>query len=224
MNNLVLIVEDEKLIANLLAEYFRNDGYEVHCLLDGGNVVSWVKKNKPAIIILDVMLPIKDGMSLCQELRKLTNAVIMMLTAKTDELDRLLGLKLGADDYICKPFAPLEVVARAKAVLRRVNDVNLVKGDDFTLDSSSFEVQWKGYALKLSAIEFHLLNYMKNNHGRIFSRSQLMDVMYPDRRIVSERTVDSHIKKMRKKLENTFNNTDIIQSVYGVGYKFERPE
>lgn len=214
----ILIVEDELKIATLLADYFTQSHYKVDCLYDGGLVIDWVKQHSPNVILLDIMLPGKDGMQLCKELRAFTDVPILMLTAKVEEIDRLLGLELGADDYICKPFSPREVVARVKAVLRRVQP-SVQPTHKLVLDKERYQATLEGNKLSLTAVEFKLLQPLANEPGRIFTREQLMNTMYNDNRIVSDRTIDSHIKKLRKKLLEISPDKDIIQSVYGVGYR-----
>jgi two-component system response regulator BaeR len=172
------------------------------------------------------MLPGKDGITLCKEIREFSNVPIIMVTARVDEIDRLLGLELGADDYICKPFSPREVIARTKAVLRR-SQIREQAGDSpeqsagFTLDQGRQQIVFQQQAIELTTVEYQLLNLLSSDPGRIFSRSQLMDAMYSDHRIVSDRTIDSHIKKIRKKLHDSFPNLEFIHSIYGAGYKFD---
>ncbi len=220
MNELILIVEDEVKLANLLKDYFTLEKFTSHCLHDGAEVVDWVKAHQPAVILLDIMLPNKDGMQLCQELRQFTKVPILMVTAKVEEIDRLLGLELGADDYICKPFSPKEVVARVKAVLRRCQG-SFQTSSLLLLEPNRLQITIQGKSLELTAVEFHLLNTMFNEKGRIFTREQLMQHMYEDNRIVSDRTIDSHIKKLRKKLTLLCPEQEVIHSVYGVGYRLE---
>ncbi len=221
MNNRVLIVEDEERLAGILVDYLRQANFEVHCLNDGRGVVQWVREEQPALILLDLMLPGKDGMEICKEIRAFSDVPIIMITARVEEIDRLLGLELGADDYICKPFSPREVVARTKAVLRRTQGQQTVQASGLILDEGSYRATLGGLDLDLTAVEFKLLHYLAANPGRLFSRPQLMDRIYPDQRIVSDRTIDSHIKKLRKKIAATDPQQDLIRSVYGVGYKFE---
>lgn len=218
MSNSILIVEDEIKLANLLADYFKLTEYEPHQIDHGDEVIAWVKKHQPSVILLDIMLPGKDGITLCKEIRQFSNVPILMVTAKVDELDRLLGLELGADDYICKPFSPREVVARVKAVLRRTQRLEMVEYD-FSLDEGLLLVSFKHHSVVLTAVEFQLLKPLANRPGRIFTREQLMQNMYSDDRIVNNRTIDSHIKKLRKKLINISDGEDLIQSVYGAGYR-----
>lgn len=221
MNNRVLIVEDEERLAGILADYLRQASFEAHCLNDGYGVVQWVREQQPALILLDLMLPGKDGMEICKEIRSFSDVPIIMITARVEEIDRLLGLELGADDYICKPYSPREVVARTKAVLRRTQGQQTVQASGLILDEGSYRATLGGQDLNLTAVEFKLLHYMAANPGRLFSRPQLMERIYPDQRIVSDRTIDSHIKKLRKKIAVTAPDQELIHSVYGVGYKFE---
>lgn len=229
MNPSVLIVEDEEKIASVLADYFNSNGYTAHCVYTGSAVINAVNTINPAAILLDIALPEKDGMTLCKEIRAFSNVPILMLTARVDEIDRLLGLELGADDYICKPFSPREVVARVKAVLRRTQANNTPFSTDNTgsvtadllLDENKYLTRYRNIELNLTAVEFQLLKQLAKEPGRIFSREQLMNNMYKDQRIVSDRTIDSHIKKLRKKFHKHFPDTIFIHSLYGVGYKYE---
>ena len=216
----ILIVEDELRLAQLLADYLQAAGMDSHQLHEGTQVVERVRKVPPDLILLDLMLPGKDGMEICKEVRLFSQVPIVMVTARIEEIDRLLGLELGADDYICKPYSPREVVARVKAVLRRTqggraNQVGLV------LDEPTMQAQLDGNVLELTAVEFKLLNYLAVHPGRIFSRDQLMEQIYSDQRVVNDRTIDSHIKKLRRKLEQAAPGRELVRSVYGVGYKFE---
>jgi len=217
-NNQILIVEDELKLASLLADYLQNAQYQTHCIHEGLSVVDWVKAHQPSAIVLDIMLPGKDGMEICREIRAFSDVPILMLTARVEEIDRLLGLELGADDYICKPFSPREVVARVKAVLRRVKP-NKYTENKLVINEDKFEVCYGENSLNLTAVEFQLLVPLYKEPGRIFSRDQLMNCMYADHRIVSDRTIDSHVKKLRKKLATISDEKDLIHSVYGVGYK-----
>jgi len=222
MNELVLIVEDEPKLAELLSDYLTQAGFGTSCLDNGMEVIPWLRGNLPSLILLDLMLPGRDGMELCKEIRSFSCVPIIMVTARVEEIDRLLGLELGADDYICKPFSPREVVARVKTVLRRVNTPSAVSNQGLVLDESCYLALLDGRKLDLTAVEFKLLQFLAERPGRIFSRDQLMDRIYPDERVVSERTIDSHIKKLRRKLVSVAPGQELIHSVYGVGYKFER--
>ncbi len=220
MSGKILIVEDELKLAELLADYLRKGGFEPLHVADGLGAVPMVRDEKPDLVLLDLMLPGKDGMDICKEIRNFSNVPIIMVTARVEEIDRLIGLELGADDYICKPFSPREVVARVKAVLRR-SGAATIQDQGLTLDEARFNASLHGVSLELTAVEFKLLQILASSPGRIYSRSQLMDRIYPDERIVSDRTIDSHIKKLRKKIAEAAPGEELIHSIYSVGYKYE---
>ncbi len=222
MNRVILVVEDEIKLANLLADYLQASSFEPHCLENGMDVVPWVRQHRPELILLDLMLPGRDGMEICAEIRTFSTVPIIMITARIEEIDRLLGLEIGADDYICKPFSPREVVARVKAVLRRTQGGQTLETSGLTLDEHRWRATLNGRDLGLTAVEFKLLQFLAANPGRIFARQQLMDRIYSDERVVSERTIDSHIKKLRRKLETADPGANLIHAVYSVGYKFEK--
>lgn len=227
MTQTILIVEDEIKLAELLHDYLKQEDMNIVMVHDGAEVIDAVAAHKPAMILLDLMLPNKDGISLCREIRQtpaMATIPIIMTTAKVDEIDRLLGLEIGADDYICKPYSPREVVARVKAVLRRQGfQTETTDNAILQMDHDKMQAKINGVNLKLTAVEYELLKVMYESAGKIFSRSQLMDGIYQDYRIVSERTIDSHIKKLRKKITATGDANEFIHSVYGVGYKYEHP-
>jgi two-component system response regulator BaeR len=220
MTGTVLIVEDEPKLAALLRDYLLQAGFEPHCLGDGSEVVPWVRQQLPDLILLDLMLPGRDGLEICKEIRSFSSVPVIMVTARVEEIDRLLGLELGADDYICKPFSPREVVARVKTVLRRSGG-QTVQVPGLLLDESRYQATFRGHDLELTAVEFKLLQFLAASPGRIYGRQQLMDRIYPDERVVADRTIDSHIKKLRRKIEAAAPGTELIRSVYGVGYTFE---
>ena len=225
--NPILIVEDETKLASLQADYLQNAGFKTHCLSNGLEVLSWLKENPADLILLDLMLPGCDGLDICRELRRFSAVPIIIITARVEEIDRLLGLELGADDYICKPFSPREMVARVKAVLRRQQAQRidtLTPTVTLRLDLHSFRVFADGQEVELTTVEFQLLQALYQQPGRIFSRSKLMDLIYQDQRIVSDRTIDSHIKKLRKKLGELLPNQELIHSVYGAGYRYDPQE
>jgi len=222
MSRNILIVEDEPRLAALLSDYIAQAGMLPHCIDNGLEVVNWVREERPDLILLDLMLPGKEGMEICKEVRSFSNLPIIMVTARVEEIDRLLGLELGADDYICKPFSPREVVARIKAVLRRSAGREVVPQADLVLDESRYLATLHGQKLDLTAVEYQLLSVLAKAPGRIYSRDQLMGKIYSDQRIVEDRTIDSHIKKLRKKMTAISDGVELIHSVYGVGYKFER--
>ena len=228
----VLIVEDEVKIAQILVDYLKNDGFQTDVLNSGEVAVETVRELKPDFVILDLMLPVKDGMAICREVRQFSNVPIMMLTAKVDEIDRLMGLEIGADDYVCKPFLPREVVARVKTILRRVTpetqSIQSTQAAESQLSYRSMTLQPDKYLclisderVDLTPVEFRLLQTMVSQPGRVFSRDNLMEASYPDGRVVSDRTVDSHVKNLRKKVLALSGEEDLIHSVYGVGYKVE---
>jgi two-component system response regulator BaeR len=220
MNQLkIMIIEDEVKLADLLSDYLKQSDFKPVIVPNGMDAIPAIKSETPDLILLDLMLPGKDGISICKELRVFSNIPVIMVTAKVEEIDRLLGLELGADDYICKPFSPREVVARVKAVLRRIsNPATATK--DVVMDESTYQTTIKGFQIALTAIEFRLLHLMVEQPGRIFSRDQLIDRLYADSRVVSDRTIDSHIKKLRQKIAEHIKQ-ETIHSVYSVGYKFQ---
>ncbi|MFZ2446543.1 MAG: response regulator [Syntrophobacteraceae bacterium] len=224
----VLIVEDEVKIAEILKAYLVKAGYKVFCLNRGDEVVPYVRQNPPALILLDIMLPGIDGIEVCREIRKFSDLPVIMVTARVEEIDRLLGLEIGADDYICKPFSPREVVARVKAVLRRFllpqSDKMLAVGD-ICLLQESHRVIVDGNELKLTPCEHNLLKTFLGRPDRIFSRNELISVVQGYDFEGYDRTIDSHVKNLRKKIARYLPDKEIISTIYGVGYKLNsRPE
>lgn len=224
----IAIVEDEPRLASLMEDYLKKEGYATTVWEDGSAALAAFKQSMPDLILLDLMLPGTDGLSICRELRKDSSVPIIMLTARVEEIDRLLGLEIGADDYICKPYSPREVVARAKAVLRRTQQER--RGDDgelaereskLVINEHSATVIVEGQSASLTAVELKLLQALYQSPGRIYSREQLMKKIYSDNRIVSDRTIDSHVKKLRQKIEQLNPQLEFIHSVYGIGYKYE---
>lgn len=224
MEQHILIVEDARELAQLMSDYLRAADYGTHCLFTAQGVVEWVRLNSPQLILLDLMLPGGDGLEICREIRTFSTVPIIMVTARVEEQDRLLGLDIGADDYICKPFSPREVVARVRAVLRRTQ--NRAQGSAGTwsgilqLDEAKFQARVNNRLLSLTVVEFQLLALLAGQPGRVFSRGQLIDRIYPDQRVVSDRTIDSHVKKLRKKISEV-HDRELIHSVYSAGYKYE---
>ncbi|MFK8084164.1 MAG: response regulator [Granulosicoccus sp.] len=219
----IAIVEDEPKLAALLAEYLEKENYVCTIYADGSEALSALQDRMPDMILLDLMLPGTDGLTICRELRKHSAVPVIMLTARVEEIDRLLGLEIGADDYLCKPYSPREVVARVKALFRRSSG-ELVTSDDTTvlrIDEQRASVTIGNRVSQLTAVELGLLKAMVESPGRIFNRNQLMNRIYPDNRIVSDRTIDSHVKKLRHKLAALDPEQECIQSVYGIGYKYE---
>jgi two-component system, OmpR family, response regulator BaeR len=221
MADRILVVEDEAKLAGLLRDYLIREGYEVSVLHRGDEVEPWLQRNEADLVLLDLMLPGKGGFDICKALRAARLELgIIMVTARVDEIDRLLGLELGADDYICKPFSPREVVARVKAVLRRGKRRDPPEAG-IVMDDSGYRASIAGRELGLTAVEYQLLKVLVSHPGRIYSREQLMDAMYRDERVVSDRTVDSHVKKLRKKIADVLPEREVIRSLYGLGYKYE---
>jgi len=220
----VVVVEDEPKLAALLRDYLAAAGFRSEILADGAGAVERILALAPAAVLLDVMLPGEDGLSVCRRLRALSPVPILLLTARVEEIDRLLGLELGADDYICKPYSPREVVARLKAVLRRVGESLLPAGQAARLkiDEVRFEARIDGRPVTLTPVEFRLLQRLAAHRGRVYSRGELIAAAYRDHRVVSERTIDSHVKNLRRKLQAC--GFDAVGSVYGVGYRLEWPQ
>ena len=221
MSGKVLIVEDEPKLASLLADYLKASGFDSVMIANGAEVVPWVREHKPDMVLLDLMLPGRDGMDICKDIRTFSHVPIIMITARVEEIDRLLGLELGADDYICKPFSPREVVARVKAVLRRALDGQALEVQGLVLDEHRYKATLHGRDLELTAVEFKLLQFLASHPGRIYGRQQIMGKIYSDDRFVSDRTIDSHINKLRRKIETADPHMNLIHSIYGAGYKFE---
>ncbi len=220
----ILIVEDERKLADLLRDYLSEAGYTVSWLDRGDKVVSRVKQDAPALVLLDIMLPGMDGTEVCRDIRKFSKIPILMITARVEEVDRIIGLELGADDYICKPFSPREVVARVKAVLRRVysepETTRLTVGP-ISLDETTRRVSVDDEVLNLTPSEFGLLKIMMAHPGRVFSRSELLDKVQGYQFEGYDRTIDTHIKNIRKKIAQKLPDRDAIHTVYGIGYKFD---
>ena len=218
----ILIVEDEAKLAKLLADFLRDAHYEARWLADGRDVASAVKTQTPDLILLDLMLPGRDGIAVCRELREFTDTPVIMVTGRVDEIDRLLGLELGADDYICKPFSPRELVARVNAVLRRSRSPEgASQRARLMIDRETYRATLDGVPLALTPAEFRLLDALAQRPNKVWSRDQLLDSLYTDHRVVADRTVDSHVKNLRHKLQRVSKDGVIVRSIYGVGYKLE---
>jgi two-component system response regulator BaeR len=222
----ILIVEDEEKIARLLCDYMEAAGFRTSLQANGDRVVAQIKKDMPDLILLDIMLPGMDGMEICREIRKFSSVPIIMVTARVEEIDRLLGLELGADDYICKPFSLREVVARVKAVFRRVHAEpaaqHLVAGP-ISLDAETRQVKIENHILNLTPNEFSLLKVMIAHPNRVFSRSELISRVQGYDFEGYDRTIDTHVKNLRKKIARRLPRREIISTVYGIGYKFNAP-
>ncbi|MEP3330814.1 response regulator [Sedimentitalea sp.] len=220
----ILIVEDEITLAEVVRDYLLAEGMSIEMLGEGTDAVEMAHAGDYDLIILDLMLPGVDGLTICREVRKTSDVPIIMTTAKVEEIDRLLGLEMGADDYMCKPYSPRELVARVRAVLRRrpageqaqtpITDTRLV------IDGDKWQATLDGTPLDLTRREFALLQSLAARPGRVFSRDQLLSLAFPDDTEVFDRTVDSHIRNMRRKIA-LVSAWDPIRSVYGVGYAYD---
>ena len=219
----ILIVEDEENIAEVLIAYAKQQDYETEHLNSGKGVVSFVKQNAVDLILLDLMLPDVDGIELCKQIRAFSSVPIIMLTAKSEEIDRLLGLELGADDYICKPFSPKEVIARIKAVLRRTSQpkTNIINHNNFQLHKDDYEARLNGKSIGFTAVEFKIFLLFMSHVGRVFTREDIINNVYSDTTDISDRNIDTHIKNIRKKINDVQAGLNPIAAVYSVGYKFK---
>jgi two-component system, OmpR family, response regulator BaeR len=223
----ILIVEDEPKIAKLIGDYLEKAGFKTVRLERGDKVIPFIKRDRPDLILLDIMLPGMEGTDVCREIRKFADIPIIMITARVEEIDRLLGLELGADDYICKPFSPREVVARVKAVMRRTfprpDAKRRLNAGPLTLEEDTHQVLIDDYNLNLTPSEFGLLSVFMSYPNRVFSRSELLDKVQGYQFEGYDRTIDSHVKNLRKKIAEKIPDVEIITTVYGVGYKFNLP-
>jgi two-component system, OmpR family, response regulator BaeR len=219
----VMIVEDEPKLASLLEDYLHAAGYRTTHIANGLDVIPAVKACAPDLMLLDLMLPGRNGTDICRELRGFSHVPVIMVTAKVEEIDRLLGLEIGADDYVCKPFSPKEVVARVAAILRRATYAkhNASPGGGLVMNEAQHEATFNGRMLDLTPVEFRLLKTFADHPGRVFSRDQLMSNAYSDYRVVTDRTVDTHIKNLRRKLDQASPDHELIRSIYGIGYRFD---
>lgn len=217
----ILIVEDEQSLALILGDYLTHSDMEHRWISHGAEALAAFQEYRPDLVLLDLMLPGVDGLTICREIRKVSETPIMMVTARVEELDRLLGLELGADDYICKPFSPREVVARVKVVLRRMKGVARPEDSLFRVDEQAQTIYLQGQRLDLTPTEFRLLKLFLSHPGRVYSRDSIVDLTYDVDQEVTDRVVDSHIKNLRKKIARELPGREVIYSVYGVGYRFE---
>ena len=226
----ILVVEDEPKIAALLAEFLRVGGFLPRIIGNGLDVEPAIKAAPPSLVLLDLMLPGKSGLDICKDLRRESDLPVIIVTARVEEIDRLLGLELGADDYICKPFSPREVVARVKAVLRRHR--RNAASENGTIDSpggveglmifpEALRAELDGARIDLTPVESRLLETLASYPGRIFSRTALRDRIYDDERDLSDRTMDSHVRNLRRKLADAAPGRELVHSVYGIGYRLE---
>ena len=228
MSTKILVVDDDKNICELLKLYLENDGYTVFVANDGAQAVSVFQNKTPDLVLLDIMLPKMDGWQVCREIRKTSAAPIIMLTAKGETFDKVLGLELGADDYVTKPFDAKEVMARIKAVLRRTNgtganetDTNkIVTYDNLEINIVNYELKVKGVAVDTPPKELELIYHFASNPNRVYTRDQLLDEVWGFDYYGDSRTVDVHVKRLREKLEGVSDKWT-LKTVWGVGYKFE---
>ena len=226
----VLVVEDEAKLAAVLSDYLRAAGYEPLVASDGHSALTLFASAAPSVVLLDLNLPGLDGIEVCKALRRDSMVPILMLTARVDEIDRIIGLEVGADDYLCKPYSPREVVARVRALLRRsANRLSTAATSSraavggFWLDDAGQRAWWGEHSLPLTPIEWRLLRTLLQQPGRVFARAQLLDAIHADFRDVSDRAVDSHVKNLRRKLQMVLAQADCIATVYGVGYRLDLP-
>ncbi len=227
---IILVVEDETKIAQLICDYLHAANFQTVVVADGAEVMAQFQAVNPALVLLDIMLPNKNGIDLCRDLRQISNVPIIMVTAKVEEIDRILGLELGANDYVCKPFSPRELVARVKANVRAFSVFNTSSEEEPTrsnplsslvVDEDQHSAQLDGQVLNLTPVEFRILTAMHKQPQQAWSRERLLRCMYDDHRTVSDRTVDSHMANLRRKLQQLRPESEAIRSIYGVGYKLE---
>ena len=222
----MLIVDDDTNICDLLKRYFENDGYSVKTANNGIDGVSFFKVYDPDIVLLDIMMPKKDGWQVCREIREMSSKPIIMITAKDEVFDKVLGLELGADDFVVKPFDMKELSARVKAVLRRYqahanpNDEDVIKFDNIEISHQKYELKLCGKSVDVPPKELELLYFLASNSNRVFTRDQLLDKVWGFDYLGDSRTVDVHVKRLREKLEGVSDKWT-LKTVWGVGYKFE---
>jgi two-component system response regulator BaeR len=219
MSARLFIVEDEPELAALVADYARVDGYAPTVFGDGAEALAAVRADAPALVVLDLMLPGLDGLAVCRAVRAFSDVPIVMVTARVEEIDRLLGLEAGADDYLCKPFSPRELMARIKAILRRTGSAAPVR--PISVDEAGQRICIRGIPLELTPSEFAILGGMARRPGQVFSRAQLLDLAGQDSLDVNDRAVDSHIKNLRRKLAAALPQAEAIHSIYGLGYRLD---
>lgn len=224
MTELILVVDDEPKIVKLARDYLEKSGYQVQTASDGQTALLVERQEKPALVVLDLNMPGMDGLDVCREMRRTSDVPIIMLTARVEETDRLIGLELGADDYITKPFSPRELVARIRAVLRRVkggvHQPGLIRAGDLEIDLKGYRVSRGDESIQLSRMEFNLLAILVQHPGQTFSRSQLLSRLHGVTYDGYDRSVDAHVKNLRRKLEPDPSNPRYIETVFGIGYRF----
>ena len=222
----ILIVDDDPNISDLLKMYFENEGYDVKLAADGSEGLNYFKMYEPDLVLLDIMLPKKDGWQVCREIREISSKPVIMVTAKGEVFDKVLGLELGADDFVTKPFDMKELSARVKAVLRRYqahsrqSDDEVIKFENIEISLQKYELKLKGKSVDVPPKELDLLDVLASNYNRVFTRDQLLDKVWGFDYLGDSRTVDVHVKRLREKLEGVSDKW-VLKTVWGVGYKFE---
>ncbi len=222
----ILVVDDDSNISELLKIYFENEGYDVKLAADGVEGLNFFKIYEPDLVLLDIMLPKKDGWQVCREIREISSKPVIMVTAKGEVFDKVLGLELGADDFVVKPFDMKELSARVKAVLRRYqnhsnqNDDEVIKFENIEISLQKYELKLKGKPVDIPPKELELLYFLSSNYNRVFTRDQLLDKVWGVDYLGDSRTVDVHVKRLREKLEGVSDKW-MLKTVWGVGYKFE---
>jgi len=219
----ILVVEDEPALAALVADYLRAAGWNARVLHDGAAALAEIRRAPPDLVVLDLMLPGLDGLSLCRALRAFSDLPVVMVTARVEEVDRLMGLDIGADDYVCKPFSPRELVARVRALLRRARPAPRV-APAIAVDEGARLVRVHGHALDLTPSEFALFATMARRTGTAWSRAALLERLRAQSPEVGERAIDSHVKNLRRKLAAALPGVEVLQSVYGLGYRVTLPD
>ncbi|MBR2473854.1 MAG: response regulator transcription factor [Clostridia bacterium] len=222
----ILVIDDDANICDLLRLYLEKEGYEVKCAGDGSEGLKQFKFSEPDLVLLDIMLPAKDGWQVCREIREISNKPIIMITAKYETFDKVLGLELGADDFVVKPFDMKELTARVKAVLRRytahdnLSDEEVIKFDNIEISLQKYELKLGGKSVDIPPKELELLYFLASNSNRVFTRDQLLDKVWGFDYLGDSRTVDVHVKRLREKLEGVSDKWN-LKTVWGVGYKFD---
>jgi len=223
MNTAIFIVEDEPELAALVADYATAAGYQPTVFGDGALALDAIRRTPPALVVLDLMLPGLDGLSVCRELRKSSDVPVVMVTARVEEIDRLLGLEMGADDYLCKPFSPRELIARIKAILRRTSQTSPAAAPVVEVDEAARRIRIHGHALDLTPTEYGILATLARRPGQVFSRARLLDAARDNsgNLDVADRAIDSHVKNLRRKLDAVLPGVEAIHAIYGLGYRFD---
>ena len=230
MKPTIVLVEDDSDILRLVRHHLEAAGYSVRSFTSASNVLAEAEKDPPNLMVLDIMVPGGDGLDLCRKIRQTPSIAltpVIFLTARTGESDRILGLELGADDYITKPFSPRELVARVKAVLRRFEQPlkpTNIKVDDIEIDTGAMLLTVRGKTVPTTATEFRLLEYLARHAGRVFTRDQLLDAVWRDTHYVTPRSVDVYVRRIREKIEKDAENPRYLRTVRGAGYRFEVPK